>query len=93
MRAWFEKEWDHGMRKMGKILMGETEPLNSDESSLPVEEPSPTPVGAAFPPPSEMITLYSLRVVICFLRQLSGKKDDPSIPQDTASHPSLLLGN
>lgn len=65
--------------------MGETEPLNSDESCMPVEEPSP--------PSSEMITLHCPRIVIPFLRQLSGKKDNAGIPEATASHPSLLLDN
>lgn len=40
---------------------GGMEPLNSDESSLPVEEVSPPIVMSAFPPPPEGINLYGLR--------------------------------
>lgn len=47
-KAWDPQSWNGDVWE-DPDEAGDTEPPNSDESSLPVEKCSPSPVGAVFP--------------------------------------------
>lgn len=89
IRASIGKAWDP-QSSNGDIWedfneAGDTEPLNSDESLLLVEEPSPSPVVAVVPPKGLI-----LRELMPSLEHLSYKMM-PSLLRKYPLPPSLLL--